>query len=587
MPRGSTVPVDRSPERADVGAAGDTTRPAQPASRWADLQVGAMRVAARGLARLGSAHVWLVFRKDLQRPLPPVQARVPVDIGLADASQVDAIAALADDDAERAATDARIYRDRLRAGSLCFIARVGGRIVAFNWLRLHGAIGAAGVPMVLRHDEVYTTDAYTADDCRGQGIHPALNHAMLAFAQRKGHRTAYTMVRADNASSLVTMRRVGWTLSGTLLVFEPRWAQDQLRWLVLGSPYPMPVGPLASTRVVSMAELDERHAFEDRERVETLPWSYTYRLREGSTAYRLTIVPREHAGTLRTAAAVADALPEVVPRIVALNQPFESWCLTTDPGGSAPGIGESARWSTVLATYASAQARAASNSALLDRLPQADLADPVGALLDFLHLESAVDAQGDTVAGADFFVGRTEARRLHEAVERHRSWLERHLHAARRLPRTLNHGDLHPRHVRLTDPGACVLLDWTLALAGPAGLSLHGLLGDLLPTTVLLAHDGGVDAMPAPLQAYLRELVRGGYADEALLLACLPSSIAAGIVLDVLRHAAYPMEDEPLRGVAADRIVSGLERLLAVCERRDGRQDSSRPLSGRAASAGR
>lgn len=566
--RGSAVPVDRSPGHPEAGAVSGAARPAPPTFRWTDLQVNAMRVAARGLSRLGSAHVWLMFRKDLQQLPPPVQTRVPVDIGLADASQVEAIAAIADDDAERAAGDARIYRDRLRAGSLCFVARVDRRIVAFNWLRLHGAVGAAGVPMVLRDDEVYTTDAFTADGWRGQGIHPALNHAMLAFAQREGRRTAYTMVRADNASSLVTMRRVGWTLSGTLLVFEPRWAPDTTRWLVLGSPYPMPVGPLASTRVLSMAELHERHDFEEQELVEALPWSYTYRLREGSTAYRLTIVPREHAGTLRAAEAVARALPEVVPRIVAMNQPFESWCLTTDPGGTAPGSGEPDRWSTVLATYASAHVRAASSVALLDRLPQADLADPVEALLDFLDRGSAIDAQADTVAGAAFFTGPSEARRLREAVERHRSWLARHLLEARRLPRTLNHGDLHPRHVRLTDQGACVLLDWTGALAGPAGLSLHGLLGDVLPTTVLLPRDGGADAMPAPLRAYVRALVRGGYADESLLVACLPSSIAAGIVLDVIRHAAYPMEDAQLRGIAAERIVSGLERLLAACGRR-------------------
>lgn len=539
--------------------------------RWTDLQVSAMRAAARALSRLGESHVWLMFRKDLRQPLSPVQARVPIDIGLADASQVEELAAVAKADAERAAADAQIYRDRLRAGSLCFVARVDGRVVAFNWLRLHAAVGAAGVPMVLRDDEVYTTDAYTADDWRGQGIHPALNHAMLSFAQREGYRTAYTLARADNARSLVTMRRVGWTLSGTLLVFEPRWAPGTPWWLVRGSPYPMPVGPLASTRVLSLAELHEQHAFEGQELVEALPWSYTYRLREGSTAYRLTIVPREHADTLKVAEAVARALPDVVPPIVAVNHAFESWCLTSDPGGSAPRMGESDPWSTVLATYASVQAQVASNDVLLDRLPQADLENPVQVLLDFLDFGPAVDERGDAVAGAAFFIGRSEAQRLREAVERHHPWLERHLHEARRLPRTLNHGDLHPRHVQLTDQGGCLLLDWTRALAGPAGLSLHALLGDVLPTGALLALDAGPDAVPAPLQAYVRELVRGGYADEALLVACLPSSIAAGIVLDVTRQAAYPMDDPQLRRILADRIMSGLERLLAVCERRNGR----------------
>ena len=536
---------------------------------WTDLQVTLMRAVARGLSRVGDAHVWLVFAKDLRQPLEPYQAKVAMTVDLADSSHTDELAALYHvDDPKRAPAKAEIYRERLDTGSSCFVARVDGVIVGFNWLRVGTAVGIAETPMVLQDDEVYTTNAYTAHAWRGQGIHPALNYGMLRHAQQQGYRTAYTMARADNARSLVTMQRVGWSLSGVLLCYEPAWAPGELRWFARGSPYPMPVASLASLRVPSLAEIHEQQRFEEPELVKDRPWSKTYRLRTGDVVYYLKIVPRAHAGGLRTAASAARAWPEHAPQVHACNPAFESWMLTRDHGGTDLEDGSAPQQLiTMIETYASLQAKAAKDPDLLQCLPSARLDGLTQALSEFLGQATKKDGAGP--AGSAFFLGADAAQRFDDALRPRLDLLERHLAPARRLPVTLNHGNLKPGNAALTTAGGCVFVNWTRARSGPAGLSLHAMVGGLLPTAVMhgaiaSATDGAGGAL---LEPYVRTLVRGGYADEDTLRRCLPASITAGAVLDVLYLAGFPMEDADALESVGHRIAARLHQLVELCER--------------------
>jgi ribosomal protein S18 acetylase RimI-like enzyme len=538
----------------------------------ARVQVTLYRALAWGLSRLGESHVWLMFRKDLRQALTPVHAEVPITVDLADASQMDELAAMYHaGNPDQAPSTAKLYRKRLRTGGLCFVARIEGKTVGYNWVRVGHATGAAEVPMVLQDDEIYTDDAYTSEAWRGQGIHPAVNHAMLKYARERGYRTAYTLARADNARALVALPRVGWTLSATLLVFEPAWAKDELVWLVSGSPYPMPVAGLASLRVPTLAELHKQQQFDgDAELVKARPWSYTYRLHKADAKYYLKIVHREHASGLRAAEPVARAYPEHVPAVVACNHAFESWMLTRDHGGT--GLDDrspSPQLMKMLETYASLQARAATNPDLLARLPSARIDDLVRALLGFLRSGESQDEDPDR-ADASFFLGDAEARRFFDALSARRDLLEMHVARAKQLPCTLNHGNLLPSNAAMTASGEVMLFNWTRAVSGPAGLSLHALLGGLLPRELLLGSDAGdAEADPARhslLHHYVQTLVRCGYADEDTLRGALPASITAGLLLAVLHLARYPMDKAEDRQLLRERLTIKLNQVLDLCD---------------------
>ncbi|MBL8329288.1 MAG: hypothetical protein JNJ71_10585 [Rubrivivax sp.] len=534
------------------------------------LKVDLFRALAWGLSRAGEAHVWLMFKKDLQQALKVFQPRLPMAIGLVEPSDVDELGTLYyPDDPQEAAEAAERYRERLSDGAVCFVARVDGRIVAFDWLYVGAAVGIADVPMVLPDDEVYSSDAYTDGAWRGHGIHPALNYTLLKYAQDCGYRTVYTTSRADNPRSLATLRRLGWTLSGTLLVYEPAWAPDPPRWLVLGSPHPMPVAGLASQRLPTLAELYEQQQFDGRELVASLPWSNTYGLRRGQATLYLKMVPQEHAAGLKAAVAVAEAYPDHVPQVVACNPVFESWLLAGDHGGTALHEGSSqAQLFKMIETYAALQARSTANPALLNRLPPARVDGVVQALLDFLASDAGRDVPAPV--GAAFFVGRTKARRALGTVRRAQALLESHVAPARHLPVTLNHGNLQPSHAALKATGDCVVFNWTRAMSGPAGLSLHPMLGSHLPRSILLGKAAGqpgqLTAEGTLLNRYVTTLVREGYADEATLQRCLPASITAGMLLDLLHLARYPMEDPDELRIVGEQIGNRLKHVTELCD---------------------
>jgi len=160
-----------------------------------------------------------IVRCDLTRPIPAATARVPLETSVASREEVlgelTRLWRSTDPQQERLAR-ARFTR-RLEAGFLCFIGRVEGRPVAYNWTQYEpGEDG--GVYVDLRADEVKCLDAYTIAELRGKNIHAALLREMLLFNAGLGYRYAYSKISVTNRRSPKAHRRLGWERTGTMLL---------------------------------------------------------------------------------------------------------------------------------------------------------------------------------------------------------------------------------------------------------------------------------------------------------------------------------------------------------------------------------
>jgi hypothetical protein len=217
-------------------------------------------------------------------------------------------------------------------------------------------------------------------------------------------------------------------------------------------------------------------------------------------------------------------------------------------------------------TYANLQVRSLANRALLKQLPQTPVEGLVKALLQFLGSDAGAESPHRT--GAASFFGAAEAQHYSDAVSRAQSLLEAHVALANELPFTLNHGHLRPEHAVLTSTGRCLLINWTRAVAGPAGLSLHALLGAQVPRSVLRGGARGIDiggAAAHPLLShYIRTLALGGYAEEATLHRGLPASMTVGMLLDVLFLAGCVMEDPDEAKVVSQRLRTQLNEVVEL-----------------------
>lgn len=535
-------------------------------ARHGVLHLQLLRAVTALLSRVGTANIFLMYTKDLTEPLTPCAAAVPIEIGVARGEDLTAAAALYHHaDAARVPRRAAWFRERVRDGSHCFVARVDGEMVAYNWIRVDAAVGARDLPMHLAPNEIYTTDAYTARAWRGKGIHTALNYAMLQIARDSGYRTAYTLLRVSNLRSWVTMPRVGWKLAGTLLFFRPRWTRDYALWHVRGDPYPMPLrrglqrreaemtkarerAPSDSDRVPVHDALNaaalrwarQRFPFDRHEPIDDRPWYTTYRLHGGERVGCLRIVPCAQADHLEASAILAHRLPEAVPRVIA-RESRRGWLLALEHENL-----RSSREATerdlfeLLESYARIQRVCMDDSELCARLPKVDDSRTFDSLLDFLSA-NACPSSNDHRCDAAYFLGERASNDYRRALARRRALLERHMATAHELPGTVNHGDLRLTNTALRVSGGWVLSGWSDAVCGPAGHSLHALFGGCFAPNRLLIEDGDPVACGGRrgrlLQCYIDALIRGGYADESSLRRCLPASITSGAVRHLARFS--------------------------------------------------
>jgi ssRNA-specific RNase YbeY (16S rRNA maturation enzyme)/GNAT superfamily N-acetyltransferase len=176
----------------------------------------------------------LLLRKDLEAPLVPFHARVPVEIVIASEHEVEEAARLRDPDGGLTA----IYRSRWRRGHKCFVAKNGSAVIASNWLIFRADIDVTDFTVV-GDGEIVCNDAFTAPPWRGNAIHTALLYRMLEWAREAGYRAAYTHVGAANRRSWISHRRLGWEIALVFFRVRARWMENEWVWLSNTSSHPM------------------------------------------------------------------------------------------------------------------------------------------------------------------------------------------------------------------------------------------------------------------------------------------------------------------------------------------------------------
>ena len=325
--------------------------------------------------------------------------------------------------------------------------------------------------------------------------------------------------------------------------------------------------------------------FERTELVSAWPWARTLRLLHGP----------QQARVIEPLAALSQRFARRMPQLLA-HDARRGWLLSADHGGRMLDYdAEDSDLQAIATTYATLQAEAARAPELLLGLPQPLLESLPQRLLDFLAPPAAgsasaavaavsVVALGAAVAAdagvtsaaaqpprvhADYFLGAQDSADYHHLLQRRIGLIEQHLRPAAELPLTVNHGDLRPPNAAIASSGHCVLMDWDDAVMGPAGMSLHGLFSGVVVPTILLSGSAGAKAAAETpngqlIHAYVKALVKGGYASRAALHRALPAAACAGMIQFMLNFASFPGEEG--REAVADTLESRLDALLDLCD---------------------
>jgi hypothetical protein len=191
-----------------------------------------LRLLPIGFSPFGSLGLLKFYQRDLTGPLRRVQPKVEIEICQAGECDIDELSRLVRIHYAHS-TDLEFYaklgiRDtilqRFQRGARCFVAKIGGEIVHYNWIffRLEEIDPGLGRFLRLEDDEALCNDGFTAEPWRGKSIHPAVNNGMLLFLQQIGYRRAFTVAGMQNKRSEKGLYRIGWDYCGSMIYFTPR-----------------------------------------------------------------------------------------------------------------------------------------------------------------------------------------------------------------------------------------------------------------------------------------------------------------------------------------------------------------------------
>jgi hypothetical protein len=196
------------------------------------------RMLVKLLSPFVELHHQILFEYDLTQPIPERHARIECVIRPATEADLDAIvdgrtpvlprvdwsglpdreeyaqASLERDSAEIRENFRRSATRWMRAGETCFIACIGNEVVHSNWIQFDWSRTADEREVALGTGDIYTTEGFTANWCRGKGIHEAVNAAMLRHARDLGYRRAYTITDLVKAGPRRGVIRLGWRRRG-------------------------------------------------------------------------------------------------------------------------------------------------------------------------------------------------------------------------------------------------------------------------------------------------------------------------------------------------------------------------------------
>ena len=176
------------------------------ALRWE----GAGSVLTRGVQKLVTpvvrTHRVTFFESDLKRPLPPIPARVPLDLRTAGRDELPSLL----DDLERLRIAASEAETRLARGDTLFLAVADGEVTSVSWLsQIPAWIDEAGVWLHPGRGEASVYGGGTLASRRGQGIAPALWRYVEQWGNAHGLTRIISWVRADNVQAIKTTIRLG------------------------------------------------------------------------------------------------------------------------------------------------------------------------------------------------------------------------------------------------------------------------------------------------------------------------------------------------------------------------------------------
>lgn len=211
--------------------------------RYQGVQIVFWRAVVKLLSPLMKIDVQILYELDLKAPIEQRQAKIPCRIEQAGPEDLDEIldmqmplptpeeVANFSDAQELQYAQLLLARSKgkanflqaMRAGELCFVARVDGRVAHSNWTRFHDCGPVEGRPVALLPGEIYTTDGFTEERLRGMRLHEAVLSHMLRHAQGRGCHHAYTITDLTKARSRHGLRRVGgWCPRGVIAYVHPR-----------------------------------------------------------------------------------------------------------------------------------------------------------------------------------------------------------------------------------------------------------------------------------------------------------------------------------------------------------------------------
>ena len=209
-------------------------------SRYAPARV----IRALGRRVYSTTTPSVVLRRDLDRPLQPPQAKIPITVRPAEPADGPAISKLV---SELSGYD-RSNRERfLHAGiGTCYVAVTAhGQICYAQWLigpEDNGLLGQLTKLPQPQPGEALLENAFTPEAFRGQGIMSAAMAEIAARGSTLGARWVLTVVSEDNLPSIKGCLRAG---------FEPymrkidRWRlfRRAIRYTVLPAGYRLELGP--------------------------------------------------------------------------------------------------------------------------------------------------------------------------------------------------------------------------------------------------------------------------------------------------------------------------------------------------------
>jgi len=170
-------------------------------------KVAAPRIG-REIVSLPYRHLrFVVVTRDLQQPLPDLQAKVALQIRPFEHSDLDFVRR------ENLPSEANLCARRLEHGHYGLVACLEHRehsassVVGYAWAAMD--LSLERVDLKLAPGEVMVTDAFTAPACRGKGVQTALALARLRLLRDRGYKRVVAYIETGNEPSLAVWRKVG------------------------------------------------------------------------------------------------------------------------------------------------------------------------------------------------------------------------------------------------------------------------------------------------------------------------------------------------------------------------------------------